>query len=163
MQSRVNGLRRWAGVATLALLPAITAAACGGSAQPAPQLAPSEQAPTPALTTADEAGQALDAAEQQLRQLIAPPDSYAQPPATGPQPPGTAAGVDSPAPPPPAQPTAEMSAADRCSIACRALASMSRAAERLCELTGEDDDRCVSARARVTAAEELIYRSCPSC
>lgn len=147
----------------LALLPALTPAACGGSAKPAPQLNPQDQESAPELTSAAEAGQALDAAEQQLRQWLSPPDGYAQPPATGPQPPGTASGLDHPAPPLPAPAPEGLSTGDRCSIACRALASMSRAAERLCELTGEDDDRCVSARTRVAAAEELVYRSCPSC
>lgn len=34
-------------------------------------------------------------------------------------------------------------------MACRALASMKRAAETICEITGEGDDRCVDARRRV--------------
>jgi hypothetical protein len=51
----------------------------------------------------------------------------------------------------------------RCSRACRALGSMDRAAERLCELTGNGDERCESARGRVEAARGLVARSCDRC
>lgn len=40
-------------------------------------------------------------------------------------------------------------ASGRCERACRALASMERSAERLCELAGADDERCASARERL--------------
>ena len=51
----------------------------------------------------------------------------------------------------------------RCSRACKALASMERAADGLCELAGDGDERCQSARVRVQSARELVRRTCPSC
>jgi hypothetical protein len=52
---------------------------------------------------------------------------------------------------------------NRCVIACRALASMRRAERRLCELTGEQDEVCSDARARVARSESRVRRSCPAC
>ncbi len=141
----------------LALLLVLPLGACG-SARSEPQLAPADDRTlsTEPLTTAEDASQALAAAEQQLQQLGLTAEGHAEPPPlTKPDP-----GME---PPATGQPAAELSISRRCTIACQALASMSRAAERLCQLTGEDDDRCVSARARLTAAEELIYRICSSC
>jgi hypothetical protein len=40
---------------------------------------------------------------------------------------------------------------------------MERAAEGLCELAGDGDERCQSARVRVQSARELVRRTCPSC
>jgi hypothetical protein len=53
--------------------------------------------------------------------------------------------------------------ASRCDRACKALGSMQRSADRLCELTGGDDARCQSVRVRVEGAEELVRRFCPGC
>ena len=39
-----------------------------------------------------------------------------------------------------------------CEVACRALASMARAADAVCRLAGPDDPRCLSARKRVEDA-----------
>jgi hypothetical protein len=55
------------------------------------------------------------------------------------------------------------SRATLCSRACRALASMERSANRLCELTSEEDERCEGARRRLGSAQELVRRSCPAC
>ena len=51
----------------------------------------------------------------------------------------------------------------RCRIACGALASMQRAAHRLCELAGDDDARCTMARYRLAFARVFVYRRCPVC
>lgn len=51
----------------------------------------------------------------------------------------------------------------RCARACEALASMVRAADRLCAMTGEEEDRCRSARRRVDAARHIVEAHCPSC
>lgn len=59
--------------------------------------------------------------------------------------------------------TSGAAAPDRCALACRALASMARAAESLCELQGDDDGRCRDARARVEGASARVQRACPSC
>jgi MYXO-CTERM domain-containing protein len=48
-----------------------------------------------------------------------------------------------------------------CATACRALDSMRRAADHLCEL--DPGDRCAKARQRVTAATDRVRASCPDC
>jgi len=97
--------------------------------------------------------------------------SFAEPPAA------ESPAAESPAAEPPAaeSPAAEPPAAtdrgdrrantraSRCARACRALHSMRRAAERLCTLTGQSDDRCGAAQRRLRAAERLVHRACPSC
>jgi hypothetical protein len=78
----------------------------------------------------------------------------------------------SPAPPPPeseavraAAPASPPSfeASNPCATACRALASMERAASHLCGLTGEEDPRCDGAKVRVRNATERVRAGCPSC
>lgn len=58
-------------------------------------------------------------------------------------------------------------AANDCSQLCKALSSMSRAAERLCEIAkdGGDDGqrRCSEARAKVEAARARVRERCPAC
>ncbi|MBM4374119.1 MAG: hypothetical protein FJ095_03470 [Deltaproteobacteria bacterium] len=51
----------------------------------------------------------------------------------------------------------------RCAVACKAFASMRRAAERVCELMGEGDEECLDARGRVSRSGERVERSCPTC
>jgi hypothetical protein len=50
-----------------------------------------------------------------------------------------------------------------CSLACSALASMSRAVSHLCSLAGEGDRRCEDGRSRERAATQRVHASCPSC
>jgi hypothetical protein len=50
-----------------------------------------------------------------------------------------------------------------CDMACRALSSMRRSAERICELAGASDERCTRARGRVSAAEERIRHAQCEC
>ena len=61
------------------------------------------------------------------------------------------------------RPKAAPMAADRCSRACRALGSMRRSADRLCELTGRDDPRCQNVEQRLVRARDTVARSCPGC
>jgi hypothetical protein len=78
-----------------------------------------------------------------------------------------------PAPPPVAgqqQSESELSATkryatrrNRCDMACDALGSMQRSAERLCEMAGEDDSRCGRVRERVRAARQTVRDACPAC
>jgi hypothetical protein len=61
---------------------------------------------------------------------------------------------------------AELEAAQGdCEAACRALASMQRATERLCALAGEPDDRrrCEDARKRLLAARDRVRSACGEC
>ncbi|MFO0553278.1 MAG: hypothetical protein U0271_33145 [Polyangiaceae bacterium] len=56
--------------------------------------------------------------------------------------------------------TTELAEGDRCSIVCRALASMRVSATELCKL---DEERCPSARERLTRAETRAREACPAC
>lgn len=108
---------------------------------------------------------------------------YAQPPGQYPAPTATATSADaqradSP-PPPPAKPEVEAKAAesrafapaepaapvstDPCAIACRALASMGRAADHICDIAGSGDERCGSAKDRLKNATERVQAACRSC
>lgn len=55
---------------------------------------------------------------------------------------------------------AALSTAD-CSTACRALASIRRAAEKICAL--DPDERCVAARAKADDATRRVRDACPDC
>jgi MYXO-CTERM domain-containing protein len=48
-----------------------------------------------------------------------------------------------------------------CTLACRALASIHRAAERICAL--EPGPRCDAARAKAADAERRVREACPAC
>lgn len=48
-----------------------------------------------------------------------------------------------------------------CATACRALASIRRAADRICAL--DPDERCVAARAKADDAARRVHEACPSC
>ena len=48
-----------------------------------------------------------------------------------------------------------------CTLSCKALASMERARDRICELS--PGPRCEEARAKVTAAREKVASACPAC
>lgn len=48
-----------------------------------------------------------------------------------------------------------------CAVACRALASIRRAADRICAL--DPDTRCAAARAKADEAAERVKRACPQC
>jgi hypothetical protein len=63
-----------------------------------------------------------------------------------------------------AQASLEASASD-CTAACRALASMERAAVRLCTLAGAPDDarRCDDAKQRLVAARDRVRLACGTC
>jgi hypothetical protein len=50
-----------------------------------------------------------------------------------------------------------------CDMACRALSSMRRSAERICAIAGADDERCTRARGRVAGAEERIRHAQCEC
>ncbi|KYF83873.1 hypothetical protein BE17_29950, partial [Sorangium cellulosum] len=58
---------------------------------------------------------------------------------------------------------AEKVSAAPCETACRALASMSRAAQHLCGLAGDADQRCDAARTRVKSATDRVEAQCPRC
>lgn len=51
--------------------------------------------------------------------------------------------------------------ASDCALACRALESMQRSADRLCQL--EPGDRCSHAKEKVDSATARVKATCPSC
>lgn len=53
-----------------------------------------------------------------------------------------------------------MATGDKCTIVCKALASMRKSADQICTL---DATRCTDARARLTKAEERAKGACPAC
>ena len=79
-----------------------------------------------------------------------------------PRPRGEAPQPSAPAPPGDA-PVRTGKAGTPCDMACRALSSMRRSADRICELAGSADERCTRARGRVSAAEDRIRRAQCEC
>jgi hypothetical protein len=139
-------------------------ASCGGATAERPEPGPAPSRVT-SEETGDELGRALaelEGAERELGTLLGTPpaeEADVQPGAESPAPPAAPAHE-------PQRPEAEGLAAgprDRCKLACRALGSMSRAAGRLCDLAGEREDRCVTARQRVSEARTRVTRACPAC
>jgi hypothetical protein len=78
--------------------------------------------------------------------------------------PSTTGSPATPSPSPGIQPKTpgeeQLGVGDPCVTACRALASMQRATEHLCGLTGDGDQRCSGARERVRGARERVEGSC---
>ncbi|MCC6552773.1 MAG: hypothetical protein IT372_07095 [Polyangiaceae bacterium] len=175
----MTAARAAAGVAV-----ALTLAACGAAPQepkaaeapssPAAQSAPQDgygqqpghappgyAAPTaaPSPASREDAASQLDQAEAELDAALgARSTGFAEPPGPSPRP----APPSQPAPPGPIEAAAK-SPGDPCATACRALASMSRAADHLCGLAGEGDARCGDARARVKSATDRVHHQCPAC
>ncbi|UQA56104.1 hypothetical protein [Polyangium aurulentum] len=167
---------------------ALTAAGCGGAMSGGAQepAMTADRAMVAPPSTVDEALAQLDTAELDVNRSLgypatdSAPQQYAQPPGGAPQA-GAAQTAPSP-PPPPASPqpieskkaevqtsgdAAEAASSapppDPCTTACRALASMGRAADHLCGLAGAEDPRCDNARQRLSAAQSRVRQSCPGC
>ncbi|RYE83428.1 MAG: hypothetical protein EOO75_19350 [Myxococcales bacterium] len=164
----MRGYGRKIGVG-VALVASLTGCSKQSSYRMEPRSAPVEPAPA----TIEEAQAQLDREEGRLRRLTGQPQT-----AAGTTPPSLSGGL-APAPPPlppPAPPAPEPSpttssdrkadresshvdgsreraAAESCRDACRALSSMRRAADTVCRLAGEGDERCQSARRRVHDGE----------
>jgi len=156
----MNKLTGGLGCAALAFGATLALGACGAGAS----LEPAKSAPAP--TTVDEALANLDQAEGDINRVLGGParPGFAQPPAAYP-PRGESLGGAAPPPAPPTAPTeaVQQDSGDPCATACRALASMGRAAEHLCSLAGDSDSRCDTARGRVQSASQRVHASCPSC
>ena len=157
---------------------AIFVQGCGGGAEPPAAKSVHD------LSTPDSALAALDEAERSIDQALRGSESVtisqsasqaaqvapAQPPAA-PAPQASAQPSSPPAGGQPAKggralgdaPKQEAAPADVCGHVCSSLASMVRAADRLCGLTGEGDGQCASARARVKNAAARVHAACPAC
>jgi hypothetical protein len=128
----------------------------------------------------DDAALNFERAEAQLDQLLAAsggdgkaaaaPERQAE---VGADRPGDDPAPDSAKPAGPAPPPATrsrdgagaggLSQGGGCLRACDALTSMKRSADRLCDLTGGDDPRCVDVTARYDRAERRVTRACAAC
>jgi len=120
---------------------AIASAACGG-AGPAPSKAPAQEthdrapddyALSEPRTIEEAQNQIAQAREMLSAETNATREMEASPRAEPPPPQGAA-------------PSARREREDSCGSPCRALASMKRAVEALCRMTGDADDRCVDAK-----------------
>lgn len=106
-------------------------------------------------------------AEQQDadRRFATPPPSEPKKtaPGTRPSPAPRAAHPASPTPPAEGEAASEGSGpylvGSPCDMACRALGSMRRSAERLCVLAGTDHPRCQQASTRVATAQERVKQA----
>ncbi|WP_437641267.1 hypothetical protein [Sorangium sp. So ce854] len=182
----MNRHRAWSAAAAPLCIGAVALSGCGGGAAaqaPAPvapepagaTFTPQEEAPA---ETAEDALAALERAEGELDRVLGAPggsegrvalESASPPPPTrspAPAPPAsdsaprtTTAGAERPS----KKAEADKGAAAPCETACRALASMSRAAQHLCGLAGDADQRCDAARTRVKSATDRVEAQCPRC
>jgi len=163
-------------LALASLLVGVLAAGCGGAAakstgEPAsPKGGDSQSQVVQAdelVAYEDEIALALNTPRPQAA-VQQPP--YAEAPATTattgtnplkamPESEGKRAEVGAPAPPMPPQATAQ-DTSNPCQTACRALTSMTTSANHICDLAGEDNDRCTNARSRVQRAEGLVNARC---
>ena len=124
--------------------------ACGGAAEPPrspPSTGPDRDGVTDrAPATIEEAQDQIAEAQQRLaggddESKAADAMPAAEAPAPPPPPPkSSSSGASAPAK------TKENAPVDACVSPCRAFASMRRAVEALCRMTGDTDDRCVKAR-----------------
>lgn len=77
------------------------------------------------------------------------------------QKPGASAGAGSARPS--TAPVPKAAEGPDCETACKAFGSMLRSRDRICELTAEDDEHCVSATTRVDGARERVRQAGCSC
>ncbi len=189
----MNRYRAWSAAAAPLWLSAVALTGCGGAsvaqapAMPEPAAAavmsPREEG---SIETAEDALAELERAEGELDKVLgaptgheedramtqaAPPGAPPPPRAASPSRPeasdstpvqaprATAAGAERPA----KKAEAERMTATPCETACRALASMNRAAQHLCGLAGDADPRCDAARTRVNGATDRVASRCPRC
>ncbi|WP_437594031.1 hypothetical protein [Sorangium sp. So ce1000] len=187
----MNRHRAWFAAAAALWISAAALSGCGGAsvaqapaaAEPAgaASMAPHKGGP---IETADDALAELGRAENELNQALGAPGqrdegravAEAAPPAApapaappprpdvsdshpAPSPRATATGGELPA----KKAEAETTSAAPCETACRALASMTRAAQHLCGIAGDADQRCDAARARVKSATDRVETHCPRC
>ncbi|MGK4004732.1 hypothetical protein WMF31_19020 [Sorangium sp. So ce1036] len=181
----MNRTLTWSAATAAVWMSAAALAGCGAAATPAE--APSSASPAAvaspepgSLATADEALAELERAESELQQALGGPALRGELPAApraaaprpSPQPPPAGAAEGAPMPPSresadhaPSRKerAAEQSSASSCETACRALASMERAAQHLCGLAGDADPRCDGARTRVESAAARVAAQCPRC
>ncbi len=130
----------------------------GASAQPSTFAEPPPSAPTAssageAPKTVEEALAQLDRAQKELDMLG--PDFKAKADTAGTSQQGAGTPLSQRAPG-----STEEARGQGCFSACRALASMSRATEHLCQLAGSTDSRCEDAKDRLANAHKRVTDAC---
>ncbi len=166
------GVTRLLARAGLTAAVAFGMAACGGSALPA-----SDTTETPSSDTlARELERSADEMQRELSKLE--PQKKPDTPDADTGGVGQTGGEETggevpaaPSPPPPAPESAATDARDeeepsprqRCETACRALGSMKRTADRICEIVGDTHEKCTWARGRVSDATERVERAGCEC
>jgi len=142
-------MRAWALLGFLGAL-----SACGGAA-------PGAKGPSSTSGDLDGLAKELEDAERTLGAELGPKRPEPQPAATP--------GEDKESKPEakPAEPQAGETPSPRqaapCETACKALASMKRSQERICELAGDSHPRCEWAKQRVADASERVEQAGCSC
>jgi hypothetical protein len=183
----MNRHSAWSAAAATLWISAAALSGCGGASVAQAPVAPEPASATSmsphkgsAVETADDALAELERAEDELDQAIGAPAQRdegravaeaaqpgAPPPAASPPSPSVPDSRAAPSPRATAAggepPAKKIGAEPPCETACRALASMSRAAQHLCGLAGDADQRCDSARARVKSATDRVEARCPRC
>lgn len=167
-------IQRSTAVFLLTLMGSAIHAGCGGA-----PMKDAEHAPLSPTSLSDDVAN-LDYNESLIAQAFGYPQPAPPPPPPSPtlsggadSTPGTEAAGAPPVTPseaPAREPRAEQLKAgesegvlrDPCAIACRALASMTRSAQHICELS-DDGERCTRARARVSQAKERVRAHCTAC
>jgi hypothetical protein len=158
-------LRHWVWIGILAVscararaseAPASAPAEPQGEAAPQPAGIATTDAATPSYQTLAEAENALEKAKAEIEQL-----AFAQPPpssvSAGAPPSAKKEGADKAAEAP-----GEQRADSGCGNACRAFASLLRAANAVCRLDAEGGDRCARAKLVVSDAERRVSScGCP--
>jgi hypothetical protein len=120
----------------------------GGGENKEPLAAPTKSEDDVSLTTLKDAEKALNDADQELQVSLVPPAKKAQPKGSSQQP---------PAGPVPTTGASQLSAGQpRCVDACKAFASLRRAAGAVCRLTSKDDPHCKKAEALVKQSEARV-------
>ncbi|MDI3290976.1 hypothetical protein [Polyangium sp. 15x6] len=152
--------------------PATAAAFAAEPAPPPPPPAATSMTPSPVtsddLRTPDDAQMELARWESTFLNVMGVPDEERKSSAAAdarpqPEPKRAPAGVAKPTTPAPEGMSAAGGDESPCHGACRAYASMKRAATRLCDLAGKEDDRCAAAQARIDRASERLKAACPRC
>lgn len=155
----------------VALVALLVAAGCGSAVGGgASKAADSSPGSSPKDDSETDPAAALDRAERDIAMLFGPSTeitsaptasaSPAEPTYAGPPPLSPAQQPSPTADPLSGNTGSEAPAGDPCLVACRALASMQRAANHLCGLSGEAQDPCASARERVKNANARVAARC---
>jgi hypothetical protein len=140
--------------------------ACGAAGS-APPASPADSQPSSlrgeeSYATVDEAEQGLRRAQAELTAAFGAAPATGDAAGASPSPPPAEPPSPGPARPPaapPAGPAAQAQEAAPCATACRAFTSMTKAADTICRLAGQTDDRCTKAQKSLEEARSSL-RTC---